>query len=94
MVVAKNVGHVIDSDGLSIEVWTEEGHVFLWYAGSQVGDFPLGQPGDNEVEQLADRVARGEAKTLACTGDDAVIDTNDDFISHHNRTYQGRHTVH
>ncbi len=91
--VQKNSGHVIDTDGLSIEVWLDTGHVFLTYGNAQLGDFPLDQPGKAEVEQLANRVAKGEAKVLACLGPDAVIDNNDDF-GRNNRTHQGVGTVH
>ena len=89
----KLVGHVIDEDGISIEVWFEVDHVFLMYGSSQVGDFPLDQPQKDEVQQLANRVANGEAKKLACVGPDEVIDQNESF-GETNRTHQGRQTVH
>ena len=93
--VEKNMGHVIDTDGLSIEVWLAEEHVFLWYGGSQMGDFALGNPGSNEIEQLANRVATGEAKMLACVGPDEVIDHNDHPGKRASkRSFPGRHTVH
>jgi len=89
----KIVGHVVDEDGIEIEVWVDTDHVFLMYGSSQVGDFPLNQPQRNEVQQLANRVAKGEAKKLACVGKDAVIDEYDSFGSP-NRTLHGRQTVH
>lgn len=89
------MGYVIDADGLSIEVWLADEHVFLWYGGTQIGDFALGNPGSNEIEQLADRVATGEVKMLACVGPDDVIDYNDRPGEYTNRnTFPGRHTVH
>lgn len=100
-------GHVIDLDGIPLEVWLcgENEHVVLLYETAQVADFPFGQPGNYEIEQLAQRVAAGEAKSLACMGsrtgraptcdeldDGEVIDIHDDFTT--NRTRQGNETLH
>lgn len=95
MTAAICMGHVVDVDSIEIEVWLEEGHVFLLYGWSQVGDFPLGHPDKCELTRVANRVALGEAKILAYTGSDDVIDENDrDYEQTSNRTRTPAHTVH
>lgn len=64
----KHTGEVVDQFGGEIDVWLnrETGHVVLRNNDTQVGDFWLGQPcQEDELQVLADRVARGEAKRLS-----------------------------
>ena len=89
------VGHVIDPEGLPLEVWvhSKDETVVIRYNGSQEARFAFGKPGPSEVERLAQRVAAGEAKKLACMGtDNARSDTGSDH--NRNRTIQGNETVH
>jgi hypothetical protein len=77
-----NVGTAIDTDGFAFEVWVEyfedsPTHVYLMYGGSQQGDFPYSQPGNNPLHIVAQRVARGEAKQLAVMSEGEVIDRDD-----------------
>ena len=69
------LGHIIDIDGLELEVWgvfdSEQAlhhTISLNFEASQCGTFSYGQAGSNELYLLAERLARGEANRLAVMG--------------------------
>jgi hypothetical protein len=93
----KHVGHVIDTDGIELEVWLESDngvpqHVYVLYGGSPQADFPFAKPRRHSaLEVTAQRVAAGEAKTLAVFMDTDVIDEADTKALHN---HHGNNQVH
>ncbi|MCA9367896.1 hypothetical protein KC887_06585 [Candidatus Kaiserbacteria bacterium] len=67
----KFCGEVTDEDGFKHEVWvsllpddTIE-HVFVMYEGTQVTDFPFGQPNkDCDLSEAAQQVATGRTRSV------------------------------